>query len=160
MCGRRLSQPLGIVYYPKAMLFLLPIFGNKKFYVSFIDIFQVYILIHTLRQFSESRPLLTCWITQLVSKYNIPVTILKRAEQWLCGIKDRESMLPFIKKHMCYLKTYLVINISFAQLRGSLYLHHSSITKYPYLLCFIFILFSIIHYFISSPLSFILLTLY
>lgn len=49
------------------MLILLSIFGNKKFYVSFIDILHIYILIYTLRQSREKTStyaarLLSWWV--------------------------------------------------------------------------------------------------
>lgn len=58
------------MYYPKATLILLSIFGNKKFYVSFIDILHVYILIHTFRQSREKTSTYAARLLHWGSKYN------------------------------------------------------------------------------------------
>jgi hypothetical protein len=80
------------VYYPKAILILLSIFGNKKFYVSFIDILHVYILIYTLRQSREETStyaarLLSWWVNIIFR------AMLRRAAQGLQQMKGNGKLL-------------------------------------------------------------------
>lgn len=64
MCDSRLHEPLGTIYCPEAAVFLPSILENqKKNYVSFIDILEVYILISHL---SQSR---VCTGEEMTEKY-------------------------------------------------------------------------------------------